>query len=345
MNEAITPLKKEPVELFNYVTKYIVRHRSDESLSEAWRFPLVSTTLHGDDLINAKTNEVTFVYYATQPVQNVNLVGSFLPLHKTIALENVRYHEEETPLYYVTLNLPINQGFRYKFIIDGKDTLDPVNPQRITLPTGKIWSFFFTDYYNQSAEFEEWEMSLMQRLVAQIMLFRTEDSQNFLDRFYQGLSRQDKQVIPIYRLDDSVGEVNYITNVLAREERHHLIDYKICIRLIDQVLRKRNPFVESWKVSDELINDLYIEMGNGQVDGWDYSQYNNPVYFLKLFRRHCIVGAFSHPRHGGNIGCSAWDYLRNKFCTRDEAGKMSGTYFNWPLAMEKPWGVNVEYRG
>jgi hypothetical protein len=144
-----------------------------------------------------------------------------------------------------------------------------------------------------------------------------------------------------------VGEVNYITNLLAREERHHLIDYKLCIDIIDRLLRQRNPYVNSWAVSSELINDLYNEMASGNnVPGWDYGKYGNPQYFLKLLRRHCITGAFSHPRYGGNIGGAGWNYLKEKYCVKDPVtGQVCGSYFNWDLALEAPLGKNKDYRG
>ena len=45
----------------------------------------------------------------------------------------------------------------------------------------------------------------------------------------------------VYDMDVTVGAVNYIDNILAREESHHLIDYQICLEQIDRVLRQRNP--------------------------------------------------------------------------------------------------------
>jgi hypothetical protein len=346
------PIEKEADEIFNYCTKYLIRERSnsteDNKPTEGWRFPLVMTLLHGDFLAG-RFNEVTFIYHNrnNENIESVSIIGNFLPLYQSLPLQQVVYDGEKTNIYYLTLILPVGKGFHYRFLINGKVQLDPINPQRVTLPNGKDWSFFFTDYFNYSADFEEWEINLLYRLVEQIVPFRTEEAQNFINRFYQNLSRQEKDSIPIYKLDQSVGEVNYITNILAREERHHLIDYKICIRVIDQLLRKRNPYVDSWLVSEEMINDLYNEMANenNRIQDWDYGQYNNPTYFLKLLRRHCITGAFCHPRHGGNIGGAGWNYLKEKYCVKDATGKVIESYFNWDLAMEMPLGKNPDYRG
>jgi hypothetical protein len=91
---------------------------------------------------------------------------------------------------------------------------------------------------------ERWELDLLYRLSAEILPFQTADSTNFLARFYDYLDRTNRENLyaNIYRLDDSVGEVNFIDNILAREERHRLVDYKICLRIIDRVLRQRSIY-------------------------------------------------------------------------------------------------------
>ena len=346
------PITKDPNDVFNYCTKYLIRDSSNESSdeerpTEGWRFPLVMTKLHTEESVAGKLNEVTFIYKKrkNETVETVEVSGSFLPLYKTLPLQPLLFMGEPSGLYYLTLILPVGKGYYYRYIVNGKPTLDPINPQKTKFKNGKEWSFFFTDYYNYSNDFEEWEMNLLHRLVEQIAPFRTEEAQNFINRFYQGLPRGEKEAMPIYKLDESVGEINYITNILAREERHHLQDYKICIKLIDQTLRQRNPIVNSWQVSEELINDLYNEMASGNVPGWDYQQYSDPKHFIKLLRRHAITGAFCHPRHGGNIGCAGWNYLKEKYSIKDEKGQITGTYFNWDLAMEKPFGKNADYKG
>lgn len=346
------PITKDATDVFNYCTKYLVRDRSnDETMGEGWRFPLVATVLQGDNAQTSLFNEVTFIYHNKDKINidRIELVGSFLPLYKSMPLTPVKYDNEDTDFFYLTLIIPIGKGFYYRFRINGTDVLDPINPQKITLNNGKEWSFFFTDYFNNSTEFEGWEFNLLSRLVEQIVPFRTEEAQNFINRFYDNLDHAQKEQMPIYRLDQSVGEVNYIANILAREERHHLIDYKICIDIIDKLLRKRNPVVNSWQVSAEEINRLYNDMANADntpVPDWDYSRYGDPQYFLKLLRRHCIVGAFSHPRYGGNVGCAGWNYLKEKYCIKDpDTGLITGSYFNWDLAIERPLGKNVDYRG
>ncbi len=344
------PVTKEAQEILNYCTKYLIRDVSREpdgkSPTEGWRFPLVASVLH-DGNHSCQFNEVTFIYYNQDGkiINSVEIVGSFFPMYKSLKLQQVQYDDEDTPLYYLTIILPVGKGYHYKFLVNGEDLLDPINPQRITLTNGKEWSFFYTDYYNYTANFEEWELNLLGRLVEQIVLFRTEDAQNFINRYYQGLTRGEKEAMPIHRLDQSVGEINYITNILAKEERHHLIDYKVCLNVIDQLLRKWNPFVNSWEVSFEMINDLYNQMATNNVLGWDYSQYNDPQYFLKLLRRHCITGAFCHPKYGGNIGGAGWNYLKEKYCIKDKAGIIVDSYFNWDLAIEPPLGKNLLYKG
>jgi hypothetical protein len=373
MHTAYLAVEKEPTDIFNYCTKYLIRERSNENadqdtITEGWRFPLVMAVLHeeqpieGQDIpigteqvkannYTGKYNEVVFIFYDKHQEVNdkIEIIGSFLPMYDSRELIPLEYKGDFSGIYYLALKLPIGNGFYYRYRIKGKDILDPINPQRTTLQNGRQWSFFFTDYYNYSHLFEEWEINLLYRLVEQITPFRTKESQNFINRFYEGLSQRDKQLMKIYKLDESVGEVNYITNILAREERHHLNDYKTCLKLIDKLLGKRNPYIESWKVSRELIDELYNDFVKNEkgtlIPDWDYTQYQNPTYFLKTLRRHCIVGAFSHPRYGGNIGGAGWDFVKDRFNIKDTSGKVIGSYFNWDLAIERPLGQNPYYRG
>jgi hypothetical protein len=349
---------KQSEDILNFCTKYLSRgaklfvgEQSDSSsnlttISENWRFPLilpVGSTGSGDTPVN----EVVFIYYAKagEFPDSIEVTGSFAPLYESFPMLPILYEGENIGYYYYSVILPPGKGYYYRFRVNGTDIVDPINPQKKIFRNGKEWSFFFTDYYNYSEDFEEWEMNLLQRLVQQVVPFRTHEAQNFINRFYLTMSKNDKLAMPIYKLDESVGEINFITNILAREERHHLQDYKICLNLIDQLLRKRNPFLNSWEVSQELIADLYNEMATGNVVDWDYSQYDNPMYFLSLIRRHTITGAFSHPKYGGNIGGAGWSYLQERYDIKNENAQTVGNYFNWELALEKPLGTNENYQG
>jgi hypothetical protein len=345
-------------QILNYCTKYLSRGAklfndsiSPDSfnlstVSEDWRFPIVLSTTD-DNGLTAKMNEVLFVWFSKpgEVLNSIEVVGSFAPLYQSLALSPILYEGQNIGFYSCAIKVPIGKSYYYRFRLNGKDVLDPINQQRKIFANGKEWSFFFTDYYNSCEEFEEWEINILRRLADQIVPFRTEEAQNFINRFYLSLARPDRLAMPIYKLDESVGEVNYVTNILAREERHHLSDYKICINLIDQLLRKRNPSVDSWLVSEELINDLYSEMASGNVLGWDYGQYANPTYFLGLIRRHVMTGAFSHPKYGGNIGGAGWNYLKERYSIKNDSAQVTGSYFNWQLALEKPLGANDDYKG
>jgi Gluconate 2-dehydrogenase subunit 3 len=345
-------------QILNYCTKHLARGvklfsedvSSDSfnlsTISENWRFPIVEPALD-DNGGTGTVNRVTLVWMAksSDTINSVRAIGSFVPWYESIELTPVKFEDGNTNFYACQLMLPVGKSYYYKFIINGIKFTDPINPQIKILSNGKQWSFFFTDFYNASEEFEAWEISLLYRLANQIVPFRTKEAQNFINRFYLSLTKPEKHVMPIYKLDDSVGEVNFITNILVKEERHHLSDYKICLSIIDQLLRKRNPTVDSWTVSEELINELYDEMATGNVPDWDYAIYNNPRYFLSLIRRHTLTGAFSHPRYGGNIGGVGWKYLQEKFDIKNDTAQVTGNYFNWQLSMEKPIGNNEDYKG
>src|SRR5260370_11914632 len=120
------------------------------------------------------------------------------------------------------------------------------------------------------------------------------------------------QSTPAYRLGEPAGAGNYIDKLVAKEENHHLVDYRVCLRQIDRVLRQRNPYTDPGQVSDELFNQLYDEMAANTVSGWDYSVYASPAYFIRLLRRHTFTGAFSHPKDGGNSAAAGWAYLLSR---------------------------------
>jgi hypothetical protein len=352
-------LKLDDQYVLNQCTKFLARTNTDPGhnfgqfsdndirsrIAESWRFPIIDTYSDGIDATkNFDWNRVTFLYKQqgeTAP-NNVSVVGSFANLFELIPLENVKFYDEATVYYALTVLVSKGEVHTYQFIVDGQVIPDPINPQRVVLDNGKIWSRFFTNFCTQPLNFDDWEYVILQRLVDHILPFRTEDGQNFVDRYYNYLDRQAKDnLYPYaYRLDKSVGAANFIDNILAREENHHLIDYKICLEQIDRILRQRNPFIEPREMSRELYVDLYNEMTTNQVNGWDYKKYESPLYFLQLLRRHTYTGAFSHPKYGGNVGAAGWAYLSERF--RDDKGK---TLFDWRRAIEKPLGVNSDYHG
>jgi hypothetical protein len=113
------------------------------------------------------------------------------------------------------------------------------------------------------------------------------------------------------------------------------------------VLRQRNPAVEPAKMSAETYAALYQEMATDKVDGWDYSRYTSPRFFLQLLRRHVVMGAFSHPRYGGNTGSAGWAYLEERYRQPSPAPGVEGeTLFNWRRAVEPGvGGTNADYLG
>jgi len=239
--------------------------------------------------------------------------------------------------------VPKGETHTYKYIVDGAAVLDPINPQQLMRDNGQIWSRFFTDLCTQPVSLDRRELALLERITNRILPFRTAEGQNFLRRFVEQASAGDRvtQYARAYRLDQPVGAVNYIDNILAREENHHLIDYRICLRLIDRVLRLRNPVTEPAELPDDTFDELYQQMASNNVPGWDRGAYAEPAYFLRLLRRHTYTGAFSHPKYGGNTGASGWCYLEGRF-TDPATGQ---TLFNWRRIMEKPLGDSPDYHG
>lgn len=304
---------------------------------EAWRFPVIDTcAVPPDDRKAAEFNDVTFVFPAfdTSPTQ-VAVVGTFATLHQPIPLRKVRFLDEDTAYFAVTVTVPRRSIFVYKYLVDGQVIIDPVNPQRVVLDNGVEWSRFFTWECSEPVVLESWEMAILQRLTNHILPFRTREGQTFLSQYYEGLDRDARRGLyrRVYRLDDSAGAANFIDHVLVREESHRLIDYRKCLRQIGRILRQRDPDHEPGDVSRDLYVHLYNEMASNVVDGWNTADYKNPRHFLDLLRRHTFTGAFAHPKYGGNAANAGWEYLDDEFP------------FAWNRSLEVPLGESISYLG
>ncbi len=348
--------------LLNRCTKYLARFNTDrrhpygntpdprDSVAEAWRFPIIDTYAGGISKLNNpdvwnQYNEVTFIYAGScsHAPSAVGVIGTFATLHTPIPMQQVMFEGVPTRYWSVTYAVPKGEMHRYRFVVDGAAPInDAINPQQTPLDNGVWWSRFFTESFTGPLVFERWELDLLDRLSTEILPFQTADAANFLDRFYNYLDRSQKtsQYNNVYRMDSSVGEVNFVDNILAREEWHRLIDYKICLRIIDQVLRQRDPYTDPCKMSETTYGDFYTELASGNVAGWDYNAYGDPKFFLALMRRHLVMGAFAHPKYGGNVGASGWAYLSERY--RDANGN---TLFDWSRALEPGLGTNPDYLG
>lgn len=337
--------------VLNHCTKLLARDNTDgrhsffgtqdgrprARIAEAWRFPIVDA--HHEQGVNRFAwNDVTFVIMispeANAPTR-VELVTTAHRLNDPIQL----YRVDDSIFFARTLRVPSGQRFRYRFIIDGSATLDPINPQTETLDSGDTWSTFFTWACTESISFERWELTLLDRLARHILPFNSLEAENFQER-----GANEGSVGNLYRLDISVGVANYIDKIVAREERHQRGAYKTCLEMLDRILRKRNPGKDPEFLFESQFLRLYDEMDALAPalfnDGWDRQRYNDPQYFLKLLRRHAWTGAFAHPKYGGNPGAMAWAYLSERFTT--DTGT---TAFDWRRAIEPPLGTSTEYLG
>lgn len=359
-----TIVQRDDTYLLNWCTKSLARDNTDArhnygqyspddrrgSIAEAWRFPVIDSYYDGHSYEDSYAfNTVTFVFVnSDDAARDVAVIGTFADLVRPIAMPRV----SDSVYHTVTVVVPKGEVHRYRFVVDGKTMLDPVNPQRVTTPEGTQWSRFFTQYCTQIISLERWEVELLLRLTDRILPFRTIESQRFLNLFFYTADRQSKdtQYARAYRLDQPIGVVNFIDKILAREESHRLIDYKICLELIDRVLRERDRYEEPAQMPVSLYDDLYNQMAQDSgVQYWDYSRYSSPRYFLQLLRRHTYTGAFSHPKYGGNAGAAGWAYLAHNLAdplTGELPSSESQTSaFAWSRALEKPLGKSPEYRG
>lgn len=356
--------------ILNYATKYLVRFNSDrrhsyglpgvealrDNIAEAWRFPVIDRYGGGASAVSnapdfSDYNAVTFIYAGSdaRSPASIGVIGTFATLYDPLPLRQVSWEGEPTRFWSLSYAVPTGQKHTYRFIVDKAFSInDPINPQEEQRDNGATWSSFFTDAYSSPVVMERWELDILYRLAAEILPFQTEDASNFLNRFYDYLDRgsQDSLYAHVYRMDTSVGEVNFIDNILAREERHHLLDYKICLRIINRVLRQRNPYTEPSRMSWNIYFELYQGMASNTVAGWDYAAYSSPQYFLYLLRRHVVTGAFCHPKYGGNAAAAGWAYLEDRYRLPAVRPTQPGaTLFDWSRALEKPLGRNADYLG
>ena len=339
--------------ILNHCTKYLARDNIDNrnsffnqenqgirsSISEPWRFPIVDAC--DDDTQDASEfNHVSFVFRGNldKSLPQVALLSDCALLYYPIPLKPV----EDSIFLTLTLRVPKGRRFRYRFVVDGATYLDPINPQIVTMPTGEIWSSFYTWAYNEPINFERWQMALLERLSRTLLPFNGREARNFLDRAVNAGNVQH-----LFRLSVPVGVANYIDNIVAREERHQLQAYQTCLTLIDRVLRQRNPGIEPRDLEDgayeALFRDMKINAPSLFQDGWDARRYDNPAYFLYVIRRHAWTGAFSHPKYGGNPGGMAWAFLGETYSTTGDSPPL--TAYDWRRALEAPLGASTEYRG
>lgn len=337
-------MKREPLDhtgVLNVAGKYLARRfdATPSDYAESWRVPIVDAHRSAD---GARLNRVTFVWRAApaDETHDVAVTGSFDNLWDMTPLEAVLFDGQPTLYRAVTVLVPEGQIHRYRFVLNGQPTLDPINPQRVVLDNGMEWSRFFTAQCTLPVCFESWELAILARLTNEVLPFTSDDAKRFMDLYYFTADRQARSTTlhQAFRLEQPIGAVNFIDKLVAREERHRLIDYKICLRLIDGLLRRRFPGEEPAVASKDAYQTLYTEMAANQVDGWDTGQYGSPNFFLQILRRHTYSGAFSHPKYGGNAASAGWAWLENRF-----HGPNGESCFDWRRAIEPPLGTSADY--
>jgi hypothetical protein len=342
----VTLASKDDRYVLNWCAKYLARDNQDERsnfgqfpagdargrIAESWRFPVIDGYGEGPDPAeNYRYNTVTFIYrrFDGAPPASVQVVGTFGDLYAPVALRRV----PDTGYFTISAKVPKGQVHLYRYIVDGEMTPDPINPQRVTTEGGRVWSRFFTQLTVQPVALERRELALLQRLTEEVLPFRTELG----ERAFRSLSGP---AAGAYHLDHSVGAANFIDKVLAREESHNFVHYRICLDLLGRVLAARYPGTLPEDAPREGLQQLLGEMSSGQVGGWDYGRYGDPAFFLRLLRRHTVTGTFCHPKYGGNIGALGWAYLGERY--HDKNGT---TLFDWRKVMEWPLGDNRDYLG
>ena len=151
-----TVVQRDDVYILNYCTKSLARDNTDArhnygqyspgdtraTIAEAWRFPVIDSYYDRRSYEDSYAfNTVTFVFVNTNDAaRDVAVIGTFSDLVTPIPMPRVG----DSVYRAVSVAVPKGQVHRYRFVVDGKTTIDPVNPQRVTTPEGTQWSRFFT---------------------------------------------------------------------------------------------------------------------------------------------------------------------------------------------------------
>ncbi|MEH8388858.1 gluconate 2-dehydrogenase subunit 3 family protein [Klebsiella pneumoniae] len=365
----VTIVKRDDVYILNHCARSLARNNVDPrhnygqysaedvaaTIAEAWRFPIIDSYRNPEDGSGHDLNLVTFVCVnrAAALGTTIGVIGSFASLIEPIPLEQVN----DSDYWAVSVIVPKGQNHYYQFIADGRVMLDPINPQHILRQDGGEWSYFFTEYCTNLITLERWQADLLGRLTDHILPFRTTEGQRWLSRYHDQLDKgaREDQFMRAFQLDQSVGAVGFIDKILARQERHRLVDYEICLDLCYRLLRNWHPNSDPLKLPVDEFLRLYNQLANGTIGtipGWDYGRYQNPRFFLQLLRRHTFTGAFSHPKYGGNAGAAGWQFLASNLVDPDtkQLPRLASVttpacYFDWARAHEPPLGRNTEYHG
>jgi Gluconate 2-dehydrogenase subunit 3 len=310
------------------------RHAAE--LAEAWRFPLLGGAAP------AGHEAVAFVHRAAA-AQAVALLGEPVDggdVHGLTAMP-------ETGCWALTLALPLGRRYRYRYLVDGRQELDAINPQREASDDGATWSRVFTSGCTVPLSLEAWEWTLLDRLAGTLVSGMSDEAADFLDQRYRDLDRvaRDAAWRVAYRFDNAFGAVNFIDKILAREEAHRRRDYRICLLQLNRIARQRHPWREPAAMPASIFEDLLRQLAassaadESPIPGWDYGRYGSPRFFLRLLLRHVLTGIFAHPRHGGNPAGIAWDWLADR--CRDSAG---AEVFAWRNSLPPPLGNVADYR-
>lgn len=210
------------VGVLNFAAKYLSRrpNASVSEYAESWRFPLVDTFRAGKDITaEYRLNRVTFVWVASagSDATPVSVVGTFDDLWDRTPLATVKVNGEPTAYRAVTVLIPKGQVHTYKFLVDGKPILDPINPQRTIVENGVEWSRFFTQMCAVPLTFEDWEIAILTRLTNEILPFEGHDAQQFMNLFYANADTSFDGWRPEHYYNENIASVlPWIANVILR---------------------------------------------------------------------------------------------------------------------------------
>ncbi len=196
----------------------------------------------------------------------------------------------------------------YKFAVDGRYQLDPVNPQRSVAGNGPPWSRFFTDASQVPLVLSRREREVLGRLVTHLLPFRLAENRQFIQEAYTSSTVPAGGGVPAGLPAGRGGGHRQLHRPGAGSppEQHNADDYHTFLPIIDGLLRARAGGKDPLQLPIEDYAQLYGEMATDQVEARTLPLRQSPVLPAAAAARLALTAAARPTRAA--VGC---DWIRD----------------------------------
>ena len=316
-------------------------------IAEAWRFPLVDTWADGEHFVETYgLNSVTFVHAAIGGIPlpaTVSVVGTFTDAPLTLRRIG------DTPYHAATVVLPKGVAHRYRFVADGAEGPDPVNPQQVTglrglnagAGDGAVWSRFFTQLCTEPLVLDDGQRALLGPAHPLRAALRHRRGRGVIGAHSTGgragprpggASRSPPVRRParprqLHRQGPGPRGGPPAGRLPASAWPAHR-----------RVLADRDPGVAPAAHARRRARSVSTRRWPAtRSPGWDHARYGQPAFFLQGPAAPRLYGRVRHPKYGGNVGGAGWACLDERFTDGD-----GNTLFDWRQVMEQPLGTSTD---